>query len=746
MKQLSVDELRTAFLEFFQSKDHALLPSAPLVPHGDPTLLLTGAGMIPFKPYFLGHEEPPYPRVTTCQRCLRTIDIDNVGITDRHGTFFEMLGNFSFGDYFKKEVIPWAWEFVTEHLELPAAKLWISIYEDDDEAHDIWRDAVGIPEERIVRLGREDNFWEIGVGPCGPCSEIHLDRGPEHGCGDPNCQPGCDCERYLEIWNLVFIQFHQDQEGNLTPLKSKGIDTGMGMERTAALMQGAKSIFEVDVIRPILNKVAALAAVEYGSEAKADISLRVITDHCRSITFLVHDGVLPSNEGRGYVLRRLLRRAARHGRLLGIQGKFLNDVVDVVIQQMMVGYPELSGREEYIKRVIGLEEQRFHETLDQGTSLLTQLIRKEREAGTSIIQGADAFKLYDTFGFPLELTREIAAESDFTVDEEGFRIAMQAQRDRARAARGETGYLGEDVEAYKTIQEQGRSEFVGYTQLEAESAVTALVTEGVLVEQATAGDTVHVVLQQTPFYPEGGGQVADRGALTWPGGHGVVEDARRPLEGVIAHKVMLKEGTLRAGDLVTAKVAEGERWDTARHHTGTHLLHKALKDILGEHVNQSGSYVGPDRLRFDFTHFEAVTPDELQAVERSINEAVMANYAVESMVKDLQEAKAMGAMALFGEKYGTHVRVIKIGGYSLELCGGTHVPATGSIGLVRILSEGSVAAGVRRIEAVAGSLALDTLESLDKTVRQAAATLQTNVEGLDAAAQRIVDQRRLLEK
>ena len=746
MKRLSVDELRTAFLRYFQDKDHALLPSAPLVPHGDPTLLLTGAGMIPFKPYFLGHEAPPHSRVTTCQRCLRTVDFDNVGITDRHGTFFEMLGNFSFGDYFKKEVIPWAWEFVTEHLELPADKLWVSIYQDDDEAHDIWRDAVGIPGERIVRLGREDNFWEIGVGPCGPCSEIHLDRGPEYGCGDPDCKPGCDCERYLEIWNLVFIQFHQDHDGNLTPLKNKGIDTGMGMERTAALMQGVRSIFEIDVIRPILDKVVALARTEYGSDAKADISLRVVTDHCRGITFLVHDGVLPSNEGRGYVLRRLLRRAARHGRLLGIEGKFLNEVVDVVIRQMIIGYPELAGREDYIKKVIGLEEQRFHETLDQGNGLLTQLIRREQEAGNQVIQGPDAFRLYDTFGFPLELTKEIAAESGFVVDEAGFKSAMQAQRERARAARGDTGYLGEDVEAYRAIQEQGRSEFIGYTHLEARSSVTALVAEGALLEQANAGDTVSIVLQETPFYPEGGGQVADRGELTWSGGRAVVDDVRRPVEGVIAHKATLKEGTLQAGQEVLAKVAEGERWDTARHHTATHLLHRALKDVLGDHVNQSGSYVGPDRLRFDFTHFEAVTPEQLQAVERGINEAVMTNYIVDSTVKDLQEAKDMGAMALFGEKYGSSVRVIQIGDHSLELCGGTHVPATGNIGPVRILSEGSVAAGVRRIEAVSGALALNALEALDNTVRQTALVLQTNVEGLAAAAQRSVEQRRVLEK
>ncbi len=746
MKRLTADELRQQYLQFFKDKGHAVLPSAPLVPHGDPTLLLTGAGMIPFKPYFLGHEQPPYKRVTTCQRCLRTVDFDHVGMTDRHGTFFEMLGNFSFGDYFKEEVIPWAWEFVTEHLELPEQKLWVSIYHDDDEAFAIWNGTIGVPESRIVRLGREDNFWQIGVGPCGPCSEIYLDRGREHGCDDPHCKPGCDCDRFLEIWNLVFIQFYQDERGELTTLERKGIDTGMGMERTAALLQDVKSIFEIDVIRPVLDTAAGLAGVEYGSDSRADVSLRVITDHCRGIAFLVHDGVLPSNEGRGYVLRRLLRRAARHGRLLGIAGQFLNRIVDVVLRQMRPGYPELEGREEFIKKVVGLEEQRFHETLDQGTAILKQLMEKERQKGSMQISGRDAFRLYDTFGFPLELTREMAAEQGFSVDEDSFAEAMEAQRQRARAARSETGYLGEQVEVYKALQDQGGSEFVGYTDLQTDTSVMALVRDNEPVEAVGPDQHVVVVLAETPFYPEGGGQVADQGVLIWEQGRAEVKDVKRPLEGVVAHHAVIKAGTLEVGDGVQARVAENERWDTARHHTATHLLHKALKDLLGDHVNQSGSYVGPDRLRFDFTHLEALTGEELRAVERRINEVIMSNYPVESSVKDLEAAKEMGAMALFGEKYGSAVRVIQIGDYSLELCGGTHVPATGSVGLLRIVSEGSVAAGVRRIEAVAGRLALDALQEMDAVLEQTASVLNTAPESLADAASRVVEQRRGFER
>lgn len=746
MKYLTVDQLRQMFLEYFQGKGHKKLPSASLVPHGDPTLLLTGAGMVPFKPYFLGQETPEHTRVTTCQRCLRTPDIDNVGKTDRHGTFFEMLGNFSFGDYFKKEAIPYAWEFVTEHIGFPKDKLWVSVYLDDDEAYNIWNQEVGIPKERIVRLGKEDNFWEIGVGPCGPCSEIYIDRGPEHGCDDPNCKPGCDCDRFIEVWNLVFIQFYQDENGNLSSLKKPGIDTGMGMERLAVIVQNANSIFEIDNLRPIVDAVAELAGTKYGENPDNDVSLRVITDHTRGITFLVNDGVLPSNEGRGYILRRLLRRAARYGKLLGIHGKFLNKVVDVVIEQMHKAYPEIVEQKEYIQKVIGLEEQRFHETLDQGIHLLQDIMEKARTNNSSVIDGQDAFKLYDTFGFPIELTREIADEEGFTVDEQGFSKAMQAQRERARAARGETGYLGEQVELYKELKEQVNSTFVGYSTTEEETNVVALICNDQLVEKVGPNQQAIIILNSTPFYAESGGQVADTGTVTGKLGQFSVKDVRKPVEGIVAHHGVVTSGELTVGDKVLASVYNKERLDTARHHTATHLLHKAIKEVLGDHANQAGSYVAPERLRFDFTHFQATTPEQLKEIEVKVNESIMRNYPVETVETSMDEAKNMGAMALFGEKYGTRVRVVKVANYSLELCGGTHVPATGSIGLFRIVSEASVAAGVRRIEAVAGKYALRYTDQREQILNESASKLQTKPEELSLQIERLLSTQRNLEK
>ena len=746
MKNWTADVLRQEFLKFFESKNHTFLPSASLIPHGDTTLLLTGAGMVPFKPFFLGQEKPESRRVVTFQRCMRTVDIDNVGQTDRHGTFFEMLGNFSFGDYFKEEVIGWAWEFVLEHLEFPREKLWVTIFEDDDEAHDIWHDTIGFPQDRIVRLGREDNFWEIGVGPCGPCSEIHLDRGPEYGCTDPGCKPGCDCDRYLEFWNLVFIQFYKDENGSLTPLTSKGIDTGMGLERVTALMQDAKSIFDIDNIRPVVDRVAALAKTEYGRDEDADVSLRVITDHLRGITFMVFDGVLPSNEGRGYILRRLLRRAVRHGRLLGIHDAFLLDMVDEVIEQMKSGYPELLDKRSYIHKVVGLEEERFQATLDQGIGLLQEVIQKAKRAGNREIAGVDVFKLYDTFGFPYELTKEIADEEGFSLDEEGFRAAMEAQRQRARAARGDSSYAGENMEVFQEAAAAGDVRFVGYDRSQVSTRIRAIIKDGSLVGRAEAGDSVSLVVDETPFYAEAGGQVSDRGRIQSGTGTLDVDDVRRPFEGLIVHTGRVTAGELEADQAATAVLENELRRHTARHHTATHLLHQALRGLLGDHVNQAGSFVSPERLRFDFTHFEALTSEQLTAIESEVNDVIMSNRPVEASEMSMDQAKAAGAVALFGEKYGNRVRVVTVTDYSKELCGGTHVSATGDIGLFRIVSEGSVASGVRRIEAVCGRRALDFTREREGVLRQVSRQLQSTVEDLPEQAAKLIAQQKELNQ
>ena len=709
-------------------------------------MLLTVAGMVPFKHYFLGLEKPESTRVATCQRCIRTADIENVGMTDRHATFFEMLGNFSFGDYFKAEAIPWAWEFVTKHLEFPEERLWVSVYHEDDEAFDIWHKVVGIPAERIVRLGKEDNFWETGHGPCGPCSEIYLDRGPEYGCGDPNCKPGCDCERFLEFWNLVFVQFHQEGD-TYTPLEKRSIDTGMGLERVAALLQGKNSIFDIDNMRPIVEGISKIEGRAYGSDAKMDASLRVISDHLRAVAFLVMDGVLPSNEGRGYVLRRLIRRAIRHGRLLGIERAFLHEGLDLVADQMAKPYPELRDRLDYIKRVVGLEEERFSATLDQGMHLLQELVDDAARRGSKVVSGKSAFQLYDTFGFPLELTKEILAEKGLTVDEEEFKASMEAQRQRARAARGEQGYLDSSLEVFNDIAGTINVRFTGYHVTADEGRIVALIKDNAVVEQVEAGDKATVVLDVTPFYAESGGQVADKGWITAPTGKLRVEDVRMPVEGLIVHTGVVTEGVLQVNAEVSTAVDEADRLHTARHHTATHLLHKALKELLGEHVNQAGSYVGPDRLRFDFTHFEGVDQEVLRQVEDRVNKAILANYPVEVSVKSMEEAKAEGAIALFGEKYGSKVRVIRVGDYSLELCGGTHVRSTGEIGMFRILSEGSVAAGVRRIEAVAGEKALAHARSQEDLLREMGKMLGTaNLEELPQHVSRLTEHVKDLEK
>ncbi|MBE3577085.1 MAG: alanine--tRNA ligase [Limnochordales bacterium] len=746
MPTLSGNELREKYLRFFQGKDHLRLPSAPLIPENDPTLLFVGAGMVPFKPYFLGKARPPHTRLTTCQRCLRTADIDQVGHTARHATFFEMLGNFSFGDYFKEEAITWAWEFVTEILSLPKDRLWVTVYQDDDEAAAYWQRIAGLPNERIVRLGKEDNFWEIGVGPCGPCSEIYLDRGPGKGCGRPDCKPGCGCDRFLEFWNLVFIQFFKNEAGEYLPLERKGIDTGMGLERMSALLQGVESIFDVDLVRPILDQVAKIAGVRYGEDKNKDVSLRVVTDHLRGATFLAADGVLPGNEGRGYVLRRLIRRAIRHGRRLGIDKPFLDTVAATIISVMAGAYPELNANSARIKEVLRAEEARFRATLDQGTQLLEQVLHRLKSQGRTVLPGEDAFRLYDTYGFPFELTLEMATEAGFTVDRAGFEAAMERQRERARATRGETSYLGGEEDAWAHLAGRYSSRFVGYEMLSAAGRVAALARNGELVDQLQAGEEGQVVLDVTPFYAEAGGQVADTGTITGARGQFVVSQVYRPAGGLIVHSGKMVSGRLAVGDEVLASVDSQERGDTARNHTATHLLHKALRVVLGDHVRQAGSLVAPDRLRFDFSHNRPLTREELEAIEDLVNIQVMADIPVTTEVLPLEEALKTGAMALFGEKYGEEVRVVSVGDFSRELCGGTHVQRTGEIGLFKIVGEESTGAGVRRVEAVTGRAALRLVAQRFAILDRLAGLLETRVDEVAGRVERLLEQWRELSR
>lgn len=722
---MTTDELRQLYIDFFEEKGHAVLPSASLIPANDPTLLLTSAGMVPFKSYFLGLDEPPQPRVTTCQRCIRTGDIENVGKTDRHHTFFEMLGNFSFGDYFKREAIEFAWEFVTERLKLEKEKLWATIYLDDDESHDLWNHHIGLPAERIVRLGREDNFWEIGVGPCGPCSEIHYDRGPKYGCGKAECAPGCeDCDRYLEFWNLVFIQFHQDEKGHLTPLEDKGVDTGMGLERTAAMLQGTDSNFEIDLILPIVREVARIAGINYGEDVHADASVRVVADHARAITFMICDGMSPGNEGRSYVLRRLLRRAVRHAHLIGIDDPFLPGLSSLVIDLMKDAYPELIHAEERIKEVIFEEERRFRETLVQGTDMLERLMDKITASRETVLSGEDAFRLYDTYGFPLELTEEMLEARDLSIDKDGFDQAMAAQRERARLARNEHGYLGNQTPTYHHVHPDPEADqFVGYDTLSIDTRVAALGKDGELIDQADSGE-VDVFLDVTPFYAEAGGQVSDRGTLTSGDAQFVVDNVMKTASGHTVHRGRVLSGTLKVGDPLRAEVSQSDRVATARNHTATHLLHQALRDVLGDHVEQAGSLVAPDRLRFDFTHFKSLCADELEQIEQLVNDKILSNLDVTTVLTDYRNAIASGAMALFGEKYGDTVRVVKIGTYSQELCGGTHVRQSAELGLFKLIGESSVAAGVRRIEAVTGMGTLQVLSQYERILSETAQMVQ----------------------
>ena len=704
MKWTGVNDLRESFLAFFESKGHLRLPSFSLVPKDDNSLLLINSGMAPMKNYFLGVKTPPRTRVTTCQKCIRTPDIERVGKTARHGTYFEMLGNFSFGDYFKHEATAWAWEYLTQVLEIPADRLYVSIFENDDETFDIWTKEIGVDPSHMVRLGRDDNFWEIGSGPCGPCSEIYFDRGEEYGCGKPDCAPGCDCDRYMEIWNLVFSQFDSDGNGTYTPLEHPNIDTGMGLERLACIMQGVDNLFEVDTVQNIMKHISRIAGVEYKKDPKTDVSLRVITDHIRSTTFMIGDGIVPQNEGRGYVLRRLLRRAARHGRLLGIHEPFLYQVVDTVIQENQPHYPELLENRDYIVSVVKAEEERFAKTIDQGMTMLTELIDhlvSKQMSGERVLPGADAFKLYDTFGFPLDLTMEIANERGVTVDEEQFAKFMNDQRERARAARAAMGDMGWEGDVLQGIP--GNTEFTGYADLTCEGKVIAIVKDGALADEIAEGEEGIVILDRTCFYGEGGGQVGDSGALTGDHFAFCVLDTKKSVNTHYMHIGKMESGLLRVGDRVTAAVNQKRHTAIMRNHSACHLLQAALRQVLGTHVHQSGSYVDEHICRFDFSHFNAMTAEELTQVERLVNEMILEALPVSANEMGQDEAKAKGAMALFGEKYGDVVRVVDMGGKSIELCGGTHVDNTSKIGLFKIVKESSIAAGVRRIEAVTGA-------------------------------------------
>ena len=723
-----LNELREMFLSFFESKGHLRLPSFSLVPQNDKSILLINAGMTPMKPWFKGEEEPPRRRVCTCQKCIRTGDIENVGKTARHGTYFEMLGNFSFGDYFKHEAIAWSWEFLTEVVGLEPDRLYPSIYLDDDEAFDIWNKEVGIPAERIFRFGKEDNFWEHGSGPCGPCSEIYYDRGPEYGCGKPGCTVGCDCDRYIEIWNNVFSQFDNDGHGHYTELKQKNIDTGMGLERLACVCQNVDSLFDVDTVMNITHKVSQLTGAHYGETEKRDVSLRVITDHIRSATFMICDGILPSNEGRGYVLRRLLRRAARHGKLLGVNDPFLYQVVDTVIHENEGQYPDLREKQTYITKVIRTEEENFGRTIDGGMKIFSDLLAEHKQKLEKIFSGADAFRLYDTFGFPIDLTMEMAADEGLSVDENAFQKLMKEQKERAREARKALGDLGwAGVEFGKDVP---ATEFVGYDHSECDAKIVAIVADEELREEAAAGAEAVVVLNQSPFYAEMGGQVADHGTITADGVVFTVADVQKNKGGKFMHYGRLAQGVLHVGDTVHAAIDMERRKAIQRAHSTTHLLDAALKKVLGDHVHQAGSLVEPDRLRFDFTHFEAISPEELRQVEELVNDAVLEGYLVVTEILPIEEAKKKGAVAMFGEKYGETVRVVEMSDFSVEFCGGTHVDNTAKAGPFRIKSESSVASGVRRIEATCGKLSLKAMESSQGVLSRAAQFLKTAPSGL----------------
>ena len=730
MQPYGVNQLRKMFLEFFESKGHLAMKSFSLVPHNDKSLLLINSGMAPLKPYFTGQEIPPRRRVTTCQKCIRTGDIENVGKTARHGTFFEMLGNFSFGDYFKNEAIEWSWEFLTEVVGLDPDRLYPSIYEEDEEAFEIWNKKMGIPAERIFRFGKADNFWEHGSGPCGPCSEIYYDRGEKYGCGSPDCTVGCECDRYMEIWNNVFTQFDNDGHGHYSELEQKNIDTGMGLERLASVVQDVDSIFDVDTLKALRDHICRLADTEYGKDAQADISIRVITDHTRSVTFMISDGIMPSNEGRGYVLRRLLRRACRHGRLLGIEGSFIPELAQTVIEGSKDGYPELEEKKDFILKVIAKEEDQFNKTIDQGLGILAEMTAKMEAEQTTTLSGADAFKLYDTYGFPIDLTKEILEEKGMQVDEEGFHASMEVQRKTARAARGETNYMGADVTVYESIDPSTTSTFVGYENLAWKSPITVLTSDTEIVEALSDGQRGTVFAEETPFYATSGGQEADTGIIRTVEGEFKVEDTVKLLGGKIGHVGVVIKGMIKTGDQAELCVDAEKRALSARNHSATHLLQKALRTVLGTHVEQAGSSVNEDRLRFDFSHFSAMTAEELQKVEEIVNEQIVAGLPVKVENMPIEEARKTGAQALFGEKYGDVVRVVNMGDYSIEFCGGTHVKNTNEIMAFKILSESGVAAGVRRIEALTSKGLIRYYDNLEKKLNEAAKVLKATPDNL----------------
>ncbi|NLJ55810.1 MAG: alanine--tRNA ligase [Firmicutes bacterium] len=743
-------EIRAKFLDFFRGKDHLVLPSFSLVPQNDPSLLLIGAGMAPLKPYFTGEKPPPSPRLATCQKCVRTPDIDQVGVTARHATFFEMLGNFSFGDYFKEEAIAWAWELMTEGYNIPVDRLYVSIYEDDDEAFSIWRDKIGLPAEKIYRLGKEDNFWEIGLGPCGPCSEIYYDLGPQYGCGSPDCAVGCECDRFLEVWNLVFTQFNKEADGSYTPLEKKNIDTGAGLERLAMVMQGVGSLYEIDLMRPLVDYFANLAGVSYGQDKKKDVSLRVLTEHLRGMTFMAADGIMPANEGRGYVLRRILRRAMRHGKLLGLELPFLSAAVPRVVEIMGDVYPALQEKEDYLLRIISMEEERFMETLEQGMVILEEQITALQKKEKTVLSGEIAFKLYDTFGFPLDLTREILLERGLSLDEKAFNVALEQQRERARAALGTREHASVTTLAPALLAAM-KTEFVGYETYSAAGKVIGLldlVKEELLTEAGpqTKGEELYLILDKSPFYAEKGGQVGDTGLIKAAGGTALVKNTLPGPGDKTLQLVEIKEGCIHTGEKVEALVDRERRRETAKHHTATHLLHRALKDLLGDHVQQAGSLVAPDRLRFDFTHFTGLEAAEIKELEETVNALLSKNLAVQVSSVDLQQALEMGATALFDEKYGDKVRLVKIDDYSLELCGGTHVHTTGEVGLFKIVSEGSVGAGVRRIEALAGHSAYRHLAGQDEILQEISGLLKVPVDKLPAKLSELLEAQRELQR
>ena len=744
---MKVNEIRSAFLEFFREKGHYVQESFPLVPINDKSLLLINAGMAPLKNYFIGTETPPSKRMVSCQKCIRTGDIENVGITARHATFFEMLGNFSFGDYFKNEATQWAWEFVTEYLKLDKDLLWVTVYEEDDEALEIWAQNVKVPRERIVKLGKADNFWEIGTGtgPCGPCSEIYIDRGEKYGCGSDTCKPGCDCDRFLEFWNLVFTQFDKDEEGNYNRLKNPNIDTGMGLERIACIMQGVDSIFDIDTMKNIRDQVCRISKKEYNASNQTDISIRIITDHVRAVTFMLCDGVLPSNEGRGYILRRLLRRAARHGKLLGINGEFLCELCDVVIAEFGDAYPQLVEKKEYIKKIILIEEQKFIETIDQGLSILENLISELDNKNSDTLSGEDAFKLYDTFGFPIEMTEEILQENAKKVDREEFERLMDEQREKARTAR-----LSQDNEGWKKdsleIPADISTEFIGYEYTEADVRVLYVSNETDGSEVLNPGEKGIVIFDRTPFYAEGGGQVGDKGTVYSESVNAAVIDTQKASGQIIIHKVSVNSGKLQTGDNVRAQIESGKRKSIQANHSATHLLHRALKMVLGEHVAQAGSYVNDSRLRFDFTHFEALTDKELEEVTEIVNNAIISSYPVKKEYMSIEDAKKAGATAQFDEKYGNEVRVVSMGDFSMELCGGTHVNNTSEIMGFKILSENGVASGTRRIEAVTGKGVMDYLKEKELKLNSITDILKCKEIAVISRLEQLVEENRSCKK